>query len=207
MIKNSEASIWYRVFIFIIMKKTFKIIVIFGTSGSGQDAVIEGLMDKGLKAVRVITTVTREKRPGERWGKPYYFISKKQFEKKLKENKFIEWDEHYGAYYGLSYSELERVKKTGKIVLLKTEMRGALTIKKKIPSAITIFIKPPSLGAALGRLKKRGESAEIIKKRTAEIKNYLKAGNDDKFDFVVINKEGKLEETIEKVKKIIGGSI
>lgn len=82
-------------------------------------------------------------------------------------------------------------------------MRGALTIKKKIPSVITIFIKPPSLKAALGRLKKRNESAEVIKKRTEEIRNYLKARNDHKFDFVVINKEGKLDETVEKVKRII----
>jgi len=185
------------------MKKEGKIIVIFGTSGSGQDAVIERLMAKKIKAVRVITTVTRAKRPGEKQGKPYYFITKERFEKMIKAKEFIEWDEHYGAYYGLPYSELDRVMKTGKIVLLKTEMRGALTIKKKIPSAVTIFIKPPSLKIALGRLKKRKERAEVIKNRTMEIKSYLKAGNDDKFDFVVVNKEGKLDETVEKVKRII----
>ena len=185
------------------MRKEGKIIVIFGTSGSGQDAVIEGLMEKRIKAVRVITTVTREKRPGEKQGKPYYFITKERFEKMIKADEFIEWDEHYGAYYGLPYKELERVKKTGKIVLLKTEMRGALTIKKKIPLAITIFIKPPSLRAALNRLKKRKERVEVIKKRTEEIRNYLKSKNDHKFDYVVINKEGKLGETVEKVRKII----
>ncbi len=187
------------------MKKEGKIIVIFGTSGSGQDAVIEGLMGQKINAVRVITTVTREKRPGEKQGKPYYFITKEKFEKMIKADEFIEWDEHYGAYYGLPYSELDRVMRTGKMVLLKTEMRGALTIKKKIPSVITIFIKPPSLKAALGRLQKRKESPEVIKKRTTEIKNYLKAGKDEKFDFVIINKEGKLDETIERVKKIIEG--
>jgi guanylate kinase len=185
------------------MKKEGKIIVVFGVSGSGQDTVIERLMAKKIKAVRVITTVTREKRPGEKQGQPYYFITREKFEKMLKENKFIEWDEHYGAYYGLPYSELDRVTKTGKIVLLKTEMRGALTIKKKIPSAVTIFIKPPSLKVALGRLEKRKESAEVIKSRTMEIKNYLKAGKSNKFDFVVVNREGKLDETVEKVRKII----
>lgn len=185
------------------MKKGEKMIVIFGTSGSGQDAVIEGLIKKRLKIERLITTVTRDKRPGERRGKPYYFITKERFEKMLKANKFIEWDKHYGAYYGGTYSELERAKKTGKIILWKTEMRGALTIKKKFPQAITIMIKPPSLKAAINRLKKRKESSEVIKKRTKEIREYLQAGNEDRFDFVVVNKEGKLAETVERVKKII----
>lgn len=189
------------------MKKEGKIIVIFGTSGSGQDAVIEGLLKKGLRAIRVITTVTRGKRPGERNGRPYYFISEGRFREMIKKNKFIEWDEHYGAYYGCTYNELERVKKTGKIILWKTEMRGALAIKRKFPNVIVIMIKPPSIKVALERLKKRGDGGQVVGRRLVEIKSYMRAAKNKKFDFVVTNKEGGLDETVDRVKKIIEKNI
>ena len=185
------------------VKINSKIFVISGVSGSGQDSVIEGLSAKGLKMTRVVTTTTRKRRPGEKRDRSYYFVSEDKFKKLIKEDSLIEWDEHYGVYYGCTYRELARVDKIGGIVLWKTETRGALTIKKQFPSAVTIYIKPPSLGVALERLKRRKEDDEMIQRRVKEIKNYLKIENDKKFDQVVINKEGKLDETIMKILGII----
>ncbi|PIR05731.1 hypothetical protein COV56_01260 [Candidatus Kuenenbacteria bacterium CG11_big_fil_rev_8_21_14_0_20_37_9] len=185
-----------------------KIFVIFGVSGSGQDTVIEGVIVKGLKAVRVITTATRKMRPGERLGQPYYFISKKKFRGMILANRFIEWDLHYGDYYGCTYHEFERARKTGKIILWKTDIKGALTIKRKFPEAITIYIKPPSLQVTLARIRNRKtDSAEIIKKRLVDIKAYLKSENDGKFDYVLVNYDGRLRETVDKVATIIRKNI
>ncbi len=185
-------------------KKEKNIFVIFGTSGSGQDSVILGLIKKGLPIERVVTTVTRKKRKGERQGKPYYFVSVANFKEMLKKKMFVEWARVYGDYRGCTYSELARVQKSKKIVIWKMDFQGALMAQKKISEAVTIYIKPPSLGAALQRLRKRGlDSEEVIQVRKEEMKKCLKKENDRKFDYVVINKEGKLSETVMKVKKII----
>lgn len=177
-----------------------KIFVIFGVSGSGQDSVVEGLMKKNFKAVRVVTTVTRTKRPGEREGRPYYFVTESKFKQLIKEKKMVEWDKHYGNYYGCTFKEINRVLKTGRIVFWKAEPRGALTIKNKFEKAVTIYIKPPSLKATLARIKKRKtDSPEVIQKRIEEIKEYLRPENDGKFDYVFINREGKLDRTIDQV--------
>lgn len=185
-------------------EKKNKIVVIFGTSGSGQDSVIKGLIDSGLRAERVITTVSRPMRPSESQGKPYYFISEEEFKKLIEDDKLIEWDHHYSGYYGCTYEEYERVSKLPKAILWKTDMRGAVTIKEKFPQVFTIYVKPPSLEIALERLRKRGqETEEVIQKRAKEIREYLNPENDEKFDFVVVNEEGKLNETVEEVKGII----
>ena len=161
-------------------------------------------MEKGLNTIRVVTTVTRPMRPGEQPGHPYYFVSQKQFEEMIKKNQLIEWDQHYGVYYGCTNDEFERVRQTGKIILWKTDARGALTIKKKFPQAATIYIKPPSLAATIARLKKRKKDSEqVIQQRIKDIKNYLKPENDKKFEYVIVNEEGKLAETVDKAEKII----
>lgn len=181
-----------------------KIVVIFGTSGSGQDSVIEGLLDSGLEAERVITTVSRSMRPGENQGNPYYFVSEDEFKKLIEDDKLVEWDRHYKGYYGCTYEEYERVSKIPKIILWKTDLKGALTIKNKFPEVLTVYIKPPSLEVAIDRIRKReGKNEAIIKEREAEIREYLKPENDNKFDKVVVNEEGRLGETIMKVANII----
>lgn len=181
-----------------------KIIVISGPSGSGQDSVIEGLAKRGIKIERVITTVTRKPRAGERQGKPYYFISAEEFQKKLANNEFAEWAMVYGDYRGCTWEELKRVRGSGKLGMWKMDAQGAVAVKKKMPEVITIYIKPPSAEAAIQRIRARGlDSEDEIQKRRALIEEYLKPENDKKFDYVVVNYEGKLGEAVGEVIGII----
>ena len=181
-----------------------KLILISGTSGAGEDSVIRGLIKRGLDIERVITTVTRPMRVGEAQGNPYYFISIDEFKKIIKEDKFIEWARVYGDYRGGMYEEIKRIKESGKLGIWKVDTQGVVTIKKKIPEAVAIHIKPPSVEVAVERIRKRGkDSEEVIRARAKEIIEYLKPANDEKFDYVVVNKEGKLDETIDKVIEII----
>ncbi|MDD5464669.1 MAG: guanylate kinase, partial [Candidatus Moranbacteria bacterium] len=91
------------------------IFIISGPSGAGEDSIIGGL-EKLFDVERVITTSTRQMRPGESQANPYYFISKDEFAKKLKSGEFAEHAEQYnGNFYGVSKEELERVKNSGKI--------------------------------------------------------------------------------------------
>lgn len=186
------------------MKGKNKIFAISGVSGSGHDSVIEGLPKRGLNIERVITTVSRKMRPGESEGRPYYFISEEKFKKMIDDNKFIEWDRHYGVYYGCTYDEYERVSKFDKIIIWKTDMKGVLNIKNKLPGVITIHIKPPSAEAAIQRIKNRNQdSPEVIKQRIEYISECLKPEHNKKFDFNIVNEDNKLDEAVDGVVGII----
>lgn len=182
------------------LKKTI-FFIISGPSGAGEDSVILGL-GKRIKFERVITTVTRKKRSGEREGKPYYFITVPKFKKMIKDGAFWEWAKVYGDYRGATHKELDRLKKKKVLVLWKVDYQGAETIKRKMPEVLSIGISPPSLAILEKRLVKRGQdSLEEIKKRMPFTKRWLKRRRG--YDFIVVNKENKLEETIDRVFNIL----
>lgn len=175
--------------------------IISGPSGAGEDSVIDGLK-KYFLIERVITTTTRQMRPGERQGHPYYFISKKDFQKKIKENQFFEWAEEYGRYYGVSREEIERVKNSGKIGVWKIAYKGVITAKKLMPDILAILISAPlDILEKRIRLRNPEYSDDFIKERIDYTKEWLK--NKDIYDYEVINEQGKLDETVKKTAEII----
>ena len=183
-------------------KKKGTLVVISGSSGSGKDSVIEGLIKKGLKFTWIITTTTRDKRKGESEGKPYYFTNTEKFEKMIENNELVEWAKVYGNYYGSTFREFEEEQKNNKIVILKPDPFGAVIIKEKFPKSLTIFIGSPSIDILRSRLKKRGtESKEVIEKRLEKAEEEVELSK--KFDKIVLNEEDKLNKTVEKVMKII----
>lgn len=182
-------------------KKQNKIFIISGPSGAGEDSVIEELQKK-LNFSRIVTTVTRKPRAGEKQGKPYYFISINEFKKLIKNNELIEWAIVYGDYRGCPKKEIERLLKKNKPIFWKVDWQGVKIIKKLLPDAVSIFIAPPSYKILEKRLIKRGkDSMERIKYREKETKEWLKHKNI--YDYIVINEEGKFNETVAKVKNII----
>lgn len=178
------------------LKKTV-FFIISGPSGAGEDAVIEGLGRK-IKFERVITTVTRAKRAGESEGHPYHFVTIPKFKRMIKNKEFWEWARVYGDYRGATKKEIARLMRKKILVLWKVDYQGAETIKKKMPEALSVFIYPPSLAVLEKRLIKRGQdSPEVIKKRMPFTKKWLKHRRG--YDYVVINRENKLKETIDRV--------
>lgn len=177
------------------------IFIISGPSGSGKDAIINGLK-KILPTKQLITTSSRPKRAGERQGKPYYFITKKQFKKNIKKNKFFEYDFHYKNYYGLTYDEISKAETSGKICFWQAEYKGVITAKKKMPNLTAIFINSP-LKILIKRMRRRETKLDenIFNQRIKDIEEWLK--HLDIYDYVVKNEEGKLQQTINQVAKII----
>lgn len=183
------------------LKKT-NLFIISGPSGAGEDSIIAGLK-KEFPIEKIVTTTTREIRPNEIDGQDYYFISKKEFERDIKENKFFEWaEEDNGQLYGGTFKELRRVQALeDKIGIWKIDYKGALKAKEIFPNVKSIFIYIP-MNIIEKRLRSRGShSDEFIAARLEYSKGWF--ANRDIFDFEVENKEGKLEETIQKVKNII----
>ncbi len=177
------------------------VIVISGPSGAGEDSVIEGIQ-QDIECNRVKTTVTRNMRPNESEGNPYYFISVEQFKHMIEHDAFIEWAIVYGDYRGATRHEIQRLQLLGKPILWKVDWQGVKTIKEKLPEAVTILIDVPSVEVLEDRLKKRGsDQAETIKKRSEFSKEWLK--HKDVYDHIVLNEDGKLDNTIKKVLEII----
>ncbi len=182
--------------------KLDNVVIISGPSGAGEDSIIEGLRKHG-NVNRVITTSTREMRPGESDGSPYYFISKEAFEEKIAHGEMIEWAKQYnGNLYGVTRAELERVNALPGVGAWKIEYQGVISAKKLFPEIKSIFIMADSLDVLAERIRKRGNVSEaFIQERMEYTKEWLK--HQDIYDYRVINHQGKLDEAIDEVVAIL----
>jgi guanylate kinase len=178
------------------------IFIISGPSGAGEDSIIEGLY-KYFPIERVKTTTTRQMRPGESQGSPYYFISKDEFQRGIKNGDFVEHAEEYnGNSYGVTKEEFSRVKSSGKVGIWKIEYKGVIKAKEMFPEIIAIFIMAPSIEILEDRIRRRGSfPEEYIKERTKYTKEWLKYKNI--YDYTVINEENKLDKAIKETAEII----
>jgi len=184
-----------------MINKANNLFIISGPSGVGEDSIIEGLK-KYFPIKRVITTTTRDMRPGEKEGDPYYFISPEEFQKGVNEGLFFEWAQEYNDnYYGVTHNEIKRVLNSGKVGIWKIEYKGVITAKKLFPEIVAIFINAP-INDLIKRIQKRGGITEkYIQERIEYTKEWLKYR--DIYDYEVENEEGKLNEAIAKIAKII----
>lgn len=182
-------------------KKRGILLVISGpSSGAGKDSVMNGFIKK-YKLSKIVTYNSRPKRPGEKDGFDYHFISSKEFEDKIKKRFFLEWEEYLDNYYGTPKNEVKKALKSGRDVVLRVDVRGAKSVKKAIPETVLIYIAAPSFKTMAERLKHRKDNEEQIKRKlqvaTWEIEQF------EGFDYLVVNEEGKLDQTIEIVKMIL----
>lgn len=180
-----------------------KLFVVTGPSGAGKDSVIEKARAKGLSFATITTTSTRPMRPGESEGNPYHFLSREEFETKIDRGEILEWAEVYGNLYGSTRTSVEEALQKNNLVIIKVDPQGARTFKKMIPTAKTIFIKPPSLEYLEKRLINRAtDSPEVIKKRLETASSEL--SDLSSWDFVICNNEGDLDKAAEELMQIVG---
>jgi guanylate kinase len=165
------------------------LIVISGPSGVGKGTVRKALFEMtGHDLVYSVSMTTRPIRAGEMDGKDYFFVSKDEFEQRIKENRFLEWAEFVGHYYGTPLDKIEDQLNHGKEVVLEIEVQGAQQVKQKMPDAVFIFIGPPSMKDLEDRLIHRGtDSIEVIHQRMG--KALREIGLAHLYDYIVINDE------------------
>lgn len=182
-----------------VMKNVF---IISGAAGSGKDSIIERLSEK-LPLTRVITTTSRSMRPLESEGNPYYFVTREEFETKIKQGEFIEHSvNENGGLYGITQAELKKVTGTGGIAIIRVDWKGVVSIKELFPEIPAIYIAAP-IEILEARLRKRdqGKSEEYFQERMDYTREWLK--HLDIYDYRVENEEGKLEASVEAVRSII----
>ena len=177
------------------------LIVLSGPSGVGKGTVRKALFEsEGHNFTYSISMTTRAPREGEVDGEDYYFVTREEFEKRIKEGKFLEYAEFVGNYYGTPMDKVEENIAAGKEVVLEIEVEGAKQVKQKKNDAVFIFIAPPSFNALQDRLRRRGtEAQEVINERLAKARRELRLMND--YDYIVINDE--VNNAADRIRAII----
>ena len=176
-----------------------KLIVVSGPSGVGKGTIVKTLVKKRADVVESVSCTTREPREGEKHGREYYFLTKEEFLRRIAENDFLEYDEHFGNYYGTPVSFVKETLKK-KSVILEIDVVGALNAKKAIPQSVLVMIAPPSVQELEKRLRGRNsETEEEIQGRLARLEYEL--AQKDKYDYVIVN--DILENAIARLEEII----
>ena len=179
-----------------------KLFVISAPSGTGKTSLINAtLEDENAKKTKLgISCTTREKRAEEKDQLSYFFISKEEFEDKIKNDDFLEYAEVFGNFYGTPREWVLNSLSNKENVILELDIQGALQVKEAFPDTKTIFIIPPSYEDLSSRLSKRAQdSQEEIKKRLKEAKKEVEIGK--KFDQIIVNDNFSL--ALEDLKKFI----
>jgi len=181
--------------------ETSRLFIISGPSCAGEDSIIDGLSGR-LPIERVITTTTRKLRPGETQGKPYYFVSRSEFDKKRTAGEFLEWAEEYnGQFYGVTREELERVASSEKIGVWKIEWKGVETAKRLFPDIVAILVTAP-FESIESRLRKRDNLTDTyFAERMAYTREWM--NHTDIYDYTIENLDGELEKSISQTEAII----
>ena len=187
---------------FSILKPQPLLIVISGPSGVGKDTVLQHMKERGMPFHFVVTANTRPKRENEVHGVDYFFVSKEEFARMIEENELIEYAVVYGDYKGIPKQQVREALESGQDVVMRLDVQGAETVRKLAPDALLIFLTTGSEDELVNRLKARKtETPEELAIRIATARKELKRV--DAFDYVVLNIQDRLDETLDNVQAII----
>ena len=175
------------------------LVVVSGPSGVGKGTIVKTLVKQRSDIVESVSCTTRSPRAGEVHGREYYFLSEEEFKRRIRENDFLEYDEHFGNYYGTPKSFVREALKE-KSVILEIDVVGALNAKKAFPKSVLVMIAPPSVEELERRLKGRSsETEEEIKNRLSRLEYEL--SKKDEYDYVIVNDD--LQTAIAELEQII----
>ncbi len=176
------------------------VFIVSAPSGSGKSTLVNRVLEQDPKLLFSISYTTREPRGPEKQDEDYHFIGRDEFERRLKQDEFLEWATVFGNYYGTSRLYYDRAVAEGRDLVLDIDVQGARQLKERIQDAVSIFILAPSRKILEQRLRARSEDSEAVIERrlkgaAEEIRNY------DRYDYVLVNKD--LDESVMRLRSII----
>jgi guanylate kinase len=178
------------------------LIVISGPSGVGKDSVVDHMAERQLPFHFVVTATTRPPRENEVHGVDYYFFSKDEFAEMIEQNELLEYAIVYSDYKGIPKAQVRKALASGKDVVMRIDVQGAATIRELCPDALLIFLTTETEEELENRLQTRKtENPEELKLRIATARKEL--NRVDEFDYVVVNRDSKLDETVDHIESII----
>ncbi len=178
------------------------LIVISGPSGVGKDTVIQRMKERNLPFHFVVTAATRAPRPNEVHGVDYFFVSHDEFAEMIEQDELLEYAIVYNDYKGIPKPQVRQALASGKDVVMRLDVQGAETIRGLCPDALLIFLTTQSEEEMVERLRQRKtETPEGLKLRIATARKEM--GHLKSFDYVVVNCENQLDETVDAIVAII----
>lgn len=176
------------------------LIVVSGPSGAGKDTICNKLISESDSVWLSISMTSRNPRGNEVEGKEYFFVTKEEFEQRIKNGEFLEYAMYNNNYYGTPKDKIEAYLNKGIDVILVIDIQGAINIKNLIPTALFIFIMPPDMKTLKQRLiNRKTESKEKVIDRFKTAYNEI--NHFKKYNYVVVNDE--IDKATNKVKSII----
>ncbi len=163
---------------------------------------MQRMKERGLPFHFVVTATTRPKRANEIHGRDYWFVSKEQFARMIDEDELIEHAIVYGDYKGIPKQQVREALASGMDVVMRLDVQGAETVRRLAHEALLIFITTGSEEELVHRLETRKtETADSLALRIATARKELKRV--EAFDYVIVNHEFHLDETVDTIRAII----
>ncbi len=177
-----------------------RLIVLTGPSGVGKGTLLKSLLARHPDLWVSVSVTTRSPRPGELNGREYHFISREEFDRLVATNALLEWAEFAGNCYGTPRAQVEAAISQGQQVILEIELEGARQIARNFPTALRLFILPPSLAELESRIRSRGtDSDAAIARRLQRAQDEIAAAAE--FDFQIVNDD--LEAALAQVEAAV----
>jgi guanylate kinase len=179
------------------------LVIISGPSGVGKDTVARRLIKRRPKEFYfVVTTTTREPRDNEVEGYDYFFVSKDEFARMIEQDELLEYAVVYNQYKGIPKQQVRDALNSGKNVIMRLDVQGTETVRKLVPSAITIFLRTPTEADLVRRLRNRkSDPAEGVNMRIAEARQEMKRMQE--FKYCVVNAEDQQELAVDQILSIV----
>ncbi len=178
------------------------LVILSGPSGVGKDAVMAQMRERGVLFYQVVTAATRTQRPGELDGQDYHFVSIERFAEMIEQKELLEHAVVYGDYKGIPKAEVRKGLASGLDVVLRVDVQGAATIRSLVPQAVAIFLLAASEEEMVARLRgRKTEEPGMLSMRIATAREELRRL--DEFDYVVVNRDGCLDDAVRQVLAIM----
>lgn len=177
-----------------------QLFIVAAPSGGGKTSLVNQLIRSTPDIELSISHTTRAARPKEKQGKDYFFVGLPEFESMIQQSAFLEYAQVFENFYGTSKQQIEKRLRQGIDVVLDIDWQGAQQIRQFIPSAVSIFLLPPSLDTLRERLQNRQQDKpEVIEKRMLQAQDELNHYHE--FDYLIVNQEFNL--ALEQLKAIV----
>jgi guanylate kinase len=170
----------------IVMRGTLYIVA--APSGAGKSSLVNACLARDPNICLSISFTSRSARPGERHAEHYHFIAREEFQRMIEAGDFFEHALVHGDWKGTARQSVEPQLAAGRDVLLEIDWQGARQVREQVPEAVSVFILPPSRGALMERMRKRGQdSEEVMARRLAAAREEMSHHED--FDYIIVNRD------------------
>ncbi|PID61112.1 MAG: guanylate kinase [Gammaproteobacteria bacterium] len=174
--------------------------IVSAPSGAGKTSLVKRTIAELDDLGVAVSHTTRPMRPGEVDGRDYHFVDRETFEAMIDDDRFLEYADVFGNYYGTSVAAVQELLDAGRDVILEIDWQGASQVRQKLSELVSIFVLPPSRAALIDRLRSRGQDAdEVIERRTAEAVREMQQYHHA--DYLIVN--DAFDEALAEMKAII----